>query len=87
MNTTVSDVMTRQVIAAREDADFKEIVAVTQHGRVSALPVLDAENRVIGVVSEADLLAKEAASGGQHACCTGHIGPRSARRPRSGPGT
>jgi CBS-domain-containing membrane protein len=38
-----------------------------QHGRVSALPVLDAENRVIGVVSEADLLAKEAAAGGQHA--------------------
>jgi CBS-domain-containing membrane protein len=67
MNTTVSDVMTRQVIAAREDADFKEIVAVMRHGHVSALPVLDAENRVIGVVSEADLLAKEAAAGGQHA--------------------
>jgi CBS domain-containing protein len=67
MNTTVSDVMTRQVIAAREEADFKEIVAVMRRGHVSALPVLDTENRVIGVVSEADLLAKEAAVGGQHA--------------------
>ena len=27
--------------------------------KVSALPVLDAENRVVGVVSEADLLPKE----------------------------
>jgi CBS domain-containing protein len=67
MNTTVGEVMTCQVIAAREEADFKEIVAVMRHGRVSALPVLDSENRVIGVVSEADLLAKEAVAGGQHA--------------------
>ena len=61
MNTTVGEVMTCQVIAAREQADFKQIVAVMRHGHVSALPVLDSENRVIGVVSEADLLAKEAA--------------------------
>lgn len=67
MNTTVGEVMTCQVMAAREEADFKEIVAVMRHGHVSALPVLDLENRVIGVVSEADLLAKEAAAGGQHA--------------------
>jgi CBS-domain-containing membrane protein len=67
MNTTVGEVMTCQVIAAREEADFKEIAAVMRHGRVSALPVLDSENRVIGVVSESDLLAKEAAADGQHA--------------------
>src|SRR5215472_1842222 len=65
MSTTVGEVMTCQVIAAREEADFKEIVAVMRHGHVSALPVLDSENRVIGVVSEADLLAKEAMAGGQ----------------------
>jgi CBS domain-containing protein len=67
MNTTVGEVMTCQVMAAREEADFKEIVAVMRHGHVSALPVLDSQNRVIGVVSEADLLAKEAAADGQHA--------------------
>ena len=67
MNTTVGEVMTCQVMAAREEADFKEIVAVMRHGHVSALPVLDSQNRVIGVVSEADLLAKEAVAGGQHA--------------------
>lgn len=67
MHTTVGEVMTCQVMAAREEADFKEIVAVMRHGRVSALPVLDSDNRVIGVVSEADLLAKEAVAGGQNA--------------------
>ena len=67
MNTTVGEVMTCQVMAAREEANFKEIIAVMRHGHVSALPVLDSENRVIGVISEADLLAKEAADSGQHA--------------------
>jgi len=58
--TTVKDVMTPSVVAVREDADFKEMVTVMRSRRVSAFPVLDAVDRVIGVVSEADLLAKEA---------------------------
>jgi CBS domain-containing protein len=60
--TTVSDAMTTSVVAVREDADFKEMVTVMRSRRVSAFPVLDAADRVIGVVSEADLLAKEAES-------------------------
>jgi len=59
--TTVSDVMTTSVVFVREDADFKEMVTLLRSRRVSAFPVLDAADRVIGVVSEADLLAKEAA--------------------------
>jgi len=42
------------------DATFKELAAVLRRYRVSALPVVDDAGRVIGVVSEADLLAKEA---------------------------
>jgi CBS domain-containing protein len=60
MSTTVADVMTRQVVAAHEGAQFKEIVGVMRAHQVSALPVVDSRNRVIGVVSEADLLVKEA---------------------------
>jgi CBS domain-containing protein len=59
--TTVRDVMTPSVVAVREDADFKEMVHVMRNHRISAFPVIDAGNRVIGVVSEADLLLKEAA--------------------------
>ena len=54
----VRDVMTRQVVAVRERAGYQEIVEALAVHRVSAVPVLDADNRVIGVVSEADLLAK-----------------------------
>ena len=59
--TTVRDVMTPSVVAVRQEADFKEMVHVMRNHRVSAFPVLDAADRVIGVVSEADLLLKEAA--------------------------
>jgi CBS domain-containing protein len=58
--TTVKNVMTDSVVAVREDADFKEMVAVMRSRRISAFPVIDSSNRVIGVVSEADLLLKEA---------------------------
>jgi len=55
----VSDVMTHTVVAVGRDASFKEIVELMRQWRVSALPVLAGEGRVIGVVSEADLLPKE----------------------------
>ncbi|GAA0448445.1 CBS domain-containing protein [Streptomyces olivaceiscleroticus] len=56
---TVDDVMTRTVVAVGRDAPFKEIVKTMEQWQVSALPVLEGESRVVGVVSEADLLPKE----------------------------
>ncbi|WP_406164723.1 CBS domain-containing protein [Streptomyces sp. NBC_00996] len=56
---TVSDVMTHTVVAVGSEAPFKEIVELLDQWKVSALPVLAGEGRVVGVVSQADLLAKE----------------------------
>jgi CBS-domain-containing membrane protein len=42
-----------------EHASFKEVATLLVEHRVSALPVLDGEGRVAGIVSEADLLLKE----------------------------
>ncbi|MFG2859222.1 CBS domain-containing protein [Streptomyces sioyaensis] len=56
---TVGDVMTQTVVAIGQEARFKEIVETMEQWKVSALPVLVGEGRVIGVVSEADLLLKE----------------------------
>jgi CBS-domain-containing membrane protein len=64
MHASVNDVMTTQVVAVKRDATFKEMAAVLRRFQVSALPVIDDDQRVIGVVSEADLLAKEALNGG-----------------------
>ncbi|GGW77385.1 hypothetical protein GCM10010503_64110 [Streptomyces lucensis JCM 4490] len=55
----VRDVMTRAVVAVGRDALFKDMVERMTQWKVSALPVLTGDGRVIGVVSEADLLPKE----------------------------
>jgi CBS domain-containing protein len=60
MSATVKDVMTTRVVAVRKNAPFKDIAALLTRYRVSAFPVLDDDGTVIGVVSEADLLCKEA---------------------------
>ncbi|MCD2468967.1 CBS domain-containing protein [Streptomyces sp. NPDC056534] len=55
----VADVMTKKVVAVRPGAEFKEIVAAMERWKVTAVPVIGGEGRVVGVVSEADLLLKE----------------------------
>jgi len=53
----VADVMTAGVVTAHEDAAFKEILSALARNRIAAVPVIDTERRVVGVVSESDLLA------------------------------
>ena len=60
MKTAVKDVMTTRVIWVRKDAAFREMAVALREYRVSAFPVVDDDRRVIGVVSEADMLNKEA---------------------------
>lgn len=57
----VSSVMTpaAELVSVRGDTPYKQIAALLAKYRISAVPVLDSEHRVIGVVSEADLLAKQ----------------------------
>ncbi len=51
--------MTRAVVVVDEWAPFKEIARLMQEYRVSALPVVRGDGRLVGIVSEADLLLKE----------------------------
>ncbi|HZU16343.1 MAG TPA: CBS domain-containing protein [Candidatus Dormibacteraeota bacterium] len=61
--TRVSDVMTSPVVTVGPETGFKEIVVrLRQHG-ISAVPVAEPTGRVVGVVSEADLLLKEERAG------------------------
>ncbi len=55
----VREVMTADVACARQDTPFKELAGLMAARGISALPVLDADGQVAGVVSEADLLHKE----------------------------
>lgn len=54
----VGDVMTADVVTVKEDTPYRKIVDVLAERRVSAAPVVDVDDRVVGVVSGADLLHK-----------------------------
>ena len=59
MNRTVSDVMATPVVRVGPDTSFKRTVQVLQEYRVSAVPVVDPDGRLLGIVSETDLALKE----------------------------
>ena len=56
---TVSDVMTKDVVTVAKTAPFKAVAATLAEHHISAVPVRDISGRVVGVVSETDLLRKE----------------------------
>jgi CBS domain-containing protein len=58
-NSLVRDVMTTEVATVEPSTPFKKIVALLARHRISEVPVLDADRRVLGVVTEADLLLKQ----------------------------
>jgi len=60
MKSYVRDVMATRVVAVRKTAAFKEMIVGMRKAGVSAFPVVDDQGRVIGVVSQADMLNKEA---------------------------
>ncbi|MFF8193419.1 CBS domain-containing protein [Streptomyces bobili] len=60
--TRVDTVMVRDVVTAEYGTPFKEVVHRLDQHRISGLPVIDSERKVIGVVSETDLLLRQAAS-------------------------
>ncbi len=52
----VRAVMTKNVITITRDADLHEAARILSENRISGAPVVDCEDRVIGVISEADIL-------------------------------
>lgn len=59
-NSTVYDVMTRDVVSILDFTSYKDVVRILLEHDISAVPVVDDRYHVRGVVSEADLIEKEA---------------------------
>jgi len=56
----VRDVMTREVVTALPDAPVHEVARLMVAHSLSGLPVVTATGRVVGVVTELDLIARNA---------------------------
>ena len=54
-----SDIMVRKVITTDPQATVSEVAKLLIENDISALPVLDVQGRLVGVISEADLMRRE----------------------------
>ena len=53
------DVMVRDVVTISPDADVKEAIKLLAEHDISALPVVDTDGSVVGIISEGDLIRRE----------------------------
>ncbi len=55
---TASSIMTTEVVTATQEMSVAEIARLLLEHKISAVPVIDGERRVVGIVSERDLLGR-----------------------------
>ncbi|MFJ5546169.1 CBS domain-containing protein [Streptomyces sp. NPDC093225] len=58
----VADLMTDEVVSVAPETPFKDVAKVLAQHDITGVPVLDEEDRVLGIVSQTDLLARVAAA-------------------------
>ncbi|PLX99762.1 MAG: hypothetical protein C0622_09890 [Desulfuromonas sp.] len=56
---TARDIMTKGVVSVTTDTSLKELAAIFIETRYSNLPVVDAEGKLVGVISETDLVEQQ----------------------------
>ena len=52
------DIMTKNVVTATPEVPVSEVAGLLVNSRISAVPVVDPDNRVVGIVSEGDLMRR-----------------------------
>ncbi len=58
----VEDVMTKEVFSVHSDQQISKVASLLAEKKLHALPVVDDENKIIGIVSETDFFSKENAN-------------------------
>jgi CBS domain-containing protein len=69
-DTPVRELMTNDIVCAREDDDVEEVASKMSEAQVRRLPVIDSEDRLCGIVSLGDL-ARESADESAHQALEG----------------
>lgn len=59
MPTTVAEVMSRDPITVKPETPLKDAIQILAERRISGLPVVDEQEKLIGVISETDLMWQE----------------------------
>ena len=53
------DIMTTDVIVAKKGDTISKVANILISGKIGSLPVVDDDNRVVGIISETDIIKKE----------------------------
>ncbi len=59
MPKTVTDVMSRDPIVVRTETPLKEAIQILAEKRISGIPVVDDVGKLVGIISETDLMWQE----------------------------
>jgi CBS domain-containing protein len=59
MPKTIADVMSRDPIVVKPETSLKEAIQILAERRISGLPVIDDTGKLVGVISETDLMWQE----------------------------
>ena len=65
MAIQVRDIMTRPVVYAQAETTLRELMDLLRANRISGVPVVDEELRLVGVISETDLICHDLAEGAE----------------------
>ena len=57
---TAADIMEPKVVTVKEDATVQELTSLLAKKKIGGVPVVDNQNRVVGIVSEGDLVSLDA---------------------------
>ncbi|MEU6144525.1 CBS domain-containing protein [Streptomyces sp. NPDC047081] len=82
--TKVGALMVRGVVTVRPDTPFKEVARLLGRHRVSGVPVTDEDDRVLGVVSETDLVLHQSRRSAGNGFLGGRFGRMSREVRRTG---
>lgn len=56
---TAKEIMTRDVCSVREETDIKELASLFVEHNYKTLPVVDADGKLVGIVSQTDLIEQD----------------------------
>jgi CBS domain-containing protein len=55
----VKDIMVTEVIAVQEDASVEELSKILVENKISGVPVVDKDGKLVGIATEGDLIVKD----------------------------
>ncbi|MFA6160399.1 MAG: CBS domain-containing protein [Parcubacteria group bacterium] len=58
----IKEIMSKDVISVKEDTPISEIAQIMSREKIHAVPVLDTNNKVLGIITETDFFTKDSSN-------------------------